>query len=175
MSDAGHVQQAGQAAKEQASATTGQVRQAAGEVAGTAAEQARTVVGEVREQTGTMVRDLRRCVTSDAEGQARRAAGTLRQWADDLGGLAQNASDGSPARSLVSQAADGGHRAADYLEKNGVGGLLEDLQGFARRRPALFLGSAALTGFVVGRLAKAGHGRSGLSAAAAAAVGSGRR
>ncbi|WP_338897680.1 hypothetical protein WBG99_20485 [Streptomyces sp. TG1A-60] len=154
--DAGRVQHAGQTAKEQASATADQARQAAGEVTGTAVEQARTVVGEAREQAGTVVRDLRSRVTEETEGQARRAAGTLRQWADDLAGMAENASDDSPARSLMSQAAGGGHRTADYLEKKGVGGLMQDVQGFARRRPGAFLGAAALAGVVVGRLAKAG-------------------
>ncbi|GGW16400.1 hypothetical protein GCM10018980_18920 [Streptomyces capoamus] len=154
--DAGRIQQTGQTAKEQASATADQAKQAAGEVSGTATEQARTVVGEAREQAGTVVRDLRGRVTDEVEGQARRAAGTLRQWSDDLAALTQKASGDSPARSLLSQAADGGHRTADYLEENGVGGLVEDLQGFARRRPGVFLGAAALAGFVAGRLAKAG-------------------
>ncbi|WP_251022427.1 hypothetical protein [Streptomyces sp. ISL-10] len=156
MSDAGRVQQTGQTAKEQASATAGQAGQAVGEVAGTAAEQAKAVAGEAREQAGTVVRDLRERVRSEAQGQTARVAGTVRQWADDLAGLAQNAPDDSPARSLAAQAADGGRRAADYLDKNGVDGLIGDLQDFARRRPGAFLGGAVLAGLVVGRLAKAG-------------------
>ncbi|MYS94892.1 MULTISPECIES: hypothetical protein [Streptomyces] len=159
MSDAvqsGRVRQTGQTAKEQASATADQAQQAAGEVTATAVEQARTVAEEAREQAGTVVRDLRGRVTEETEEQARRAAGTLRQWADDLGGMAQKASGDSPARSLVTKAALKGHRAADYLENNGVGGLMEDLQGFARRRPGVFLSAATLAGVVVGRLAKAG-------------------
>jgi hypothetical protein len=149
-------QQAGQTTKEEASATAGQAKQAAGEVAGSVAEQARTVAGEARQQAGTVVRDLRGRVTDEVQGQTHRAAGTLRQWAEDLDGLAQNAAVDSPARSLVEQAAGGGYRAADYLDKNGVGGMVQELQGFARRRPGAFLGGAALTGLVVGRLAKAG-------------------
>jgi hypothetical protein len=156
LGDAGRVQPVGQTAKEQASATADQARQAAGEVTGTAVEQTRTVVGEAREQAGTVVRDLRSRVAEETEGQARRAAGTLRQWADDVAGMAETASGDSPARSLMSTAADGGHRTADYLERKGVGGLMQDMQGFARRRPAAFLGAAALAGVVVGRLAKAG-------------------
>ncbi|MBT2368117.1 hypothetical protein J7E88_23055 [Streptomyces sp. ISL-10] len=160
MSDAGRVQQTGQAAKEQASTTAGQAGQAAGEVAGTAAEQARAVAGEARQQAGSAVRDLRQRVMEEGQGQAERLAGTVRQWADDLAGLARNAPGDSPARSLAAQASDQGHRAADYLDKNGVEGLVGDLQGFARRRPGAFLGGAVVAGLVVGRLAKAGKAQS---------------
>jgi hypothetical protein len=153
---AGRVQAAGQTAKEQASATAGQAGKAAGEVAGTALDQAKTVAGEARRHAGSAVGDIRGRVTEEVEGQTQRAAGTVRQWADDLAELAGNASDDSPARSLVSQVADGGHRAADYLDDHGVQGMAEDLKGFARRRPGAFLASAALAGLAVGRMAKAG-------------------
>jgi uncharacterized protein YjbJ (UPF0337 family) len=153
---AGRVQAAGQTAKEQASATAGQAREAAGEVAGTALDQAKTVAGEARRQAGSAVGDLRGRVTEEVEGQTRRAAGTVHQWADDLAELARNTPDDSPARNLVSKAADGGHRAADYLDRHGVEGMTEDLKGFARRRPGAFLAGAALAGFAVGRMAKAG-------------------
>jgi uncharacterized protein YjbJ (UPF0337 family) len=153
---AGRVQAAGQTAKEQASATAGQAKEAAGEVAGTALDQARTVAEEARRQAGSAVGDLRGRVTEEVEGQTRRAAGTVHQWADDLAELARNAPGDSPARNLVSKAADGGHRAADYLDRHGVEGMTEDLKGFARRRPGAFLAGAALAGFAVGRMAKAG-------------------
>lgn len=153
---AGRVQAAGQTAKEQASATAGQAREATGEVAGTALDQARTVAGEARRQAGSAVGDLRGRVADEVAGQTRRAAGTVHQWADDLAELARNAPGDSPARSLVSQVADGGHRAADYLDRHGVEGMTEDLKGFARRRPGAFLAGAALAGLAVGRMAKAG-------------------
>jgi hypothetical protein len=150
------VQRAGQAAKEQASATTGRAGQAAGEVGSTALDQAKAVTGEARRQTEHAVSGLRERVTHEMEDQARRAAGTVRQWADDLAALADNAPGESQARSLVAQAADGGHRAADYLDRHGVAGMTEDLKGFARRRPGAFLAGAALAGLAVGRMGKAG-------------------
>ncbi|MFI5683015.1 hypothetical protein [Streptomyces sp. NPDC051636] len=151
----GRLQQTGETAKAQASATADQARQAAGQVVGTAAEQAKTVVGEARQQAGTVIEELRSRAIGEAEGQVRRAAGMLRQWSDDAAGLAGNAQGESPARSLAAQAADGGHRAADYLEKQGMEGVLSDVRGFARRRPGAFLGGALLAGLAVGRLAKA--------------------
>ncbi|MEV6962459.1 hypothetical protein AB0M97_25375 [Streptomyces sp. NPDC051207] len=122
----------------------------------TAVEQAGAVAGEARQQAGTALRDLQDRMREEADSQVQRLSGTLRQWADDLAGLAQNAPGDSPVRGVVAQASDGGHRAADYLDKNGVGGALTDVQAFARRRPGAFLGGAALAGLVVGRIAKAG-------------------
>ncbi|MEV5431050.1 hypothetical protein [Streptomyces sp. NPDC052701] len=145
----------GEKVKAETAATAGQAKQAATEVAGTAADQARAVVGEARQQAGTVVGDLRSRAVDEAEEQARRVAGALRNWAQDLSGLADKAQGDSPARSLVTQAADRGNRVADYLEKQGVEGLVSDVQDFARRRPGAFLGGALLAGLAVGRLAKA--------------------
>lgn len=156
MTDAGRVRQSGEVAKEQASVTASQAGQAGREVAGSAAEQAKAVAGEARQQAGSAVRDLRRRVRDEGQGQTERLAGTVRQWADDLEGMAQSASDDSPARGLVAQAANGGRRAADYLDQRGVDGLMGDLQDFARRRPGAFLGGAVVAGLVAGRLMKAG-------------------
>ncbi|MGC0377697.1 hypothetical protein [Streptomyces sp. SAI-229] len=144
----------GDKVRAEASATAGQARQAAGQVAGTAAEQARTVVGEARQQAGTVIEDLRGRAIDEADGQTRRAAGTLRQWANDFSSLAAHAEHDSPARSMAARAGDKGMRAADYLERQGVEGIAADLQGFARRRPGAFLGGALLAGLAVGRLAK---------------------
>lgn len=163
----------GEKVKAETSATAGQAKQAAGQVAGTAAEQARTVVGEAREQAGTVVQDLRTRAVEEADGQTRRAAGTLRQWATDLTELAAHAESDSPARSLAVRAGDKGQRAADYLERQGVEGIVADLQSFARRRPGAFLGGALLAGLAVGRLAKVtqaasqanGDGRAEIAAA----------
>ncbi|MGW0842826.1 hypothetical protein ACWD26_22250 [Streptomyces sp. NPDC002787] len=156
MVNTGRAQQAGQTARQEASATAGQVKQAAGEIAGTATEQVKTVAGQAREQAGAAVRDLRERVSEQADSQAKRGAANVRQWADDLAGLAEKADSDSPAQRLIAEVAERGRRAADYVDQQGVEGLVGDVQDFARRRPGAFLGGAALTGFAVGRLAKAG-------------------
>jgi hypothetical protein len=145
----------GQKVKAEASATAGQAKQAASQLTDTAGEQARAVAGEARRQAGTAIGDLRSRAMDEAEEQTKRAAGTLRQWANDLSDLARRAESDSPARGLASQAADKGHWAADYLDEQGVEGMVSDLRGFARRRPGAFLGGALVAGLVVGRLAKA--------------------
>ncbi|MFV2120852.1 hypothetical protein ACE14D_21380 [Streptomyces sp. Act-28] len=154
MTDAGRVRQSGEVAKEQASVTASQAGHAGREVAGSAAEQAKVVAGKARQQAESAVRDLRRRVRDEGQSQTERLAGTVRQWADDLEGMARNTSGDSPARGLVTQAAKGGRRTADYLDQHGVDGLVGDLQAFARRRPGVFLGGALLAGLATGRLVK---------------------
>jgi hypothetical protein len=119
------------------------------------AEQGKRDTGEARGQ------QMQRQAEEQAEQQARRTASTVRQWADELGGMAGQAPENSPTRTVAARAADGGHRAADYLEERGAGGVVNDVQDIARERPAAFLGGAALAGFAVGRLAKAGRSQTG--------------
>ncbi|MDQ0797983.1 hypothetical protein [Streptomyces sp. B1I3] len=156
MREAERAQQVGRTAKEQASATTSQAGQAAGEVAGTAAEQAKEVAGEARRQADSAMHDLKRRLMDEGQEQTDRLADAVRQWADDLEGLAQGASGDSPARSLTVRTAGQGHRAANYLAENSLDDMLGDLRDFGRRRPGAFLGGAVLAGLVVGRLGKAG-------------------
>ncbi|MFP8887630.1 hypothetical protein [Streptomyces mangrovi] len=152
----GPAQQKGQAAKQEGRATADRAKEAAGTVAGSAKEQAHNVTGEARDQVVNMAGHLRERAEQEADTQTRRTADTIRQWADDLSGMAENTRSDSPVRNLASQAADGGRRAADMLEERGVGGLVEGVESFARRRPGAFLAGAALAGFAIGRVAKAG-------------------
>lgn len=110
---------------------------------------------KAREQSREMAADMRERAMQQGDSQTRKAADMLRQWANDLHDMADQARPDAPARKLVAQAADSGNRAADTLEERGFSGLTEGLQSFARNRPTLFLGSAALAGMVVGRLARA--------------------
>lgn len=151
---AGPARQTGETAKRGAAVTADEAKHAAGEVRTTAAHEAKAVTGVAREQAGSAVSDLRERAMGEADSQLRRTADTVRQWADDLAGMAEHAPTGSPARGMAQRASDGGHRAADFLERRGVGGLAEEAQSFARRRPAAFLGGAAIAGLAAGRLAK---------------------
>ena len=132
---------------------------AASDVSATFRDEARavtdTVAGAAREQISGLGTQARERLTQEVESQTRHTADTVRTWADDLSRMAESAPSG-PARALVTQVADRGYQVADTLEQRGFGGLVEDVQDFARRQPATFLGGAALAGIVAGRLAKAG-------------------
>jgi hypothetical protein len=128
-------------------------KEGAQEVTGTAKEQGREVAREARDQARSVASDLRGSVTGQARTQNQRLAGGLRQAADQFHKMGPG--DDSPADQVVRRLGDGGRRAADYLENRGPEGLLEDVQGFARRKPGTFLLAAAVAGFVIGRFGRA--------------------
>ncbi|WP_067482775.1 hypothetical protein [Actinomadura hibisca] len=154
----------GEAGRHEAAVTADQSKTAVREVAGTAAQQSRTVAEEGKAQAQQVVREVRDRVGGEVTSQTQRAAQTLRQWSDDLARMASEADEDSPARQVVHQIADGGRQTADYLEDRGVGGVVEEVQNFARRRPGMFLAGAALAGFAIGRMAKAAKAQSDGSA-----------
>ena len=128
---------------------------AAREVAQTARQQSGVVAGEARKQTRQAVEQLRDRTRAQAQHQSERAAQGIRQWADDLAAMNDSAKPDSPVSGVVRQIADGGRRAADYLDEHGLAGVVSDVQDFARRRPAAFLAGALAAGFLVGRITKA--------------------
>jgi len=145
----------GETVRAEAGATAQQAGAGAAQVAETAQQQAK----QVAQQAGTEVRRVadrtRGRLNDEAEAQTRRAADGLRQWSDELASMAESAKPDSPVRDAVHQMADGGRRAADYLDRRGLQGAVGELQEFARRRPGTFLLAAVAGGFLMGRMAKA--------------------
>jgi len=139
-------------------------KERAAEVAGTAKEQARGVAGEARReasavaseagaQARNLVDEARTTLHDQAAERTDRAAGAL----GDLGGRFRALAEGNPdaAGDLRRYAADLGDRLdglARRLSSRGFDGVIDDLQGFARRRPGMFLAAAAASGFAAGRL-----------------------
>jgi hypothetical protein len=151
-------------AKEQAKETATAAVAKTGEVAGTATEGARQVASEATRQAGELTKEAAaqvRSLASEATGQLREQAGQQTQRAaSGLRSLSEQVralSDGRPeeagaAGDYVRQAGDKLQDVAQRLDEGGLDGLFEDLQGFARRRPGLFLIGAAAAGFAAGRV-----------------------
>jgi uncharacterized protein YjbJ (UPF0337 family) len=145
-----------------------------GEIVRTAKQDARQIVGTVKERAGevteqisSQTRSLAEETKSQLESQARegtqRLAGAFRQFGEQAQALAEGRPEDAPTLSdYVFRAADVSYGAADRLsnlgddiEARGFTGVLQDLQGFARRRPGAFLLGAAVLGVGVGRMVKA--------------------
>jgi len=102
-------------------------------------------------------------VTSRVDEQKNRAA-------DGLGGIAdvfRNASnelrnENETLASYVDMASDQMKRFADQIRQKGVADMLDDVHGFARRRPALFIGGAFLIGLGIARFLKASADRNAM-------------
>jgi len=64
-------------------------------------------------------------------------------------------SDGSGmATDLIKQASQRTSDAASWLESREPGDLMNEVRGFARQRPGMFLAGAAVAGVLVGRLTR---------------------
>jgi ElaB/YqjD/DUF883 family membrane-anchored ribosome-binding protein len=129
------------------------VGSAASDTAGAAKEQTRQVTGEVKQQVRNLAGDAKSRVGAEVQGQNERLADGIRRFASELEEMVRDRDD-SPARGVVTQVSQGGHRVADYLSEHGPDGVLQEVQDFARRRPGTFLAVAAAAGLVVGRLGK---------------------
>ena len=81
-------------------------------------------------------------------GSAESAASALRRAAADVD------SDHAWIGSALRKGADGLERASQSLSGGDFTRALDDLNGFARRQPALFLGASLALGFALARVGK---------------------
>jgi hypothetical protein len=103
---------------------------------------------------------IKQNVTTRVDEQKNRAA-------DGLGGIAnviRHAGDelrteNEALAAYVDSASDQLRRFADHIRQKGVADMMDDLHGFARRRPALFIGGAFLVGIGLARFLKSSAGR----------------
>ena len=88
--------------------------------------------------------------------QQQAAASGLGEFAKVLRRAARdgNGAD-SPVARIAESAADNLQRFSDSLRDRDLDGLLRDAESFARRQPAVFIGAAALVGFLAVRFLKA--------------------
>ena len=116
----------------------------------------------------TMASDAGDKMNDAFEGQkaagAKKVKGisdAIRRAADELEG------EMPPAATYIRRAADEIDVLTDAVQRRDVRQILNDVQGFARRQPAAFLGATVLGGFAIMRLLKAptvDHEASGMSA-----------
>jgi hypothetical protein len=153
-SDSGAVAPIAQTAQEKAGQGATVVTQQASEVTETVKQQAAAVTQEAGTQARQLAAELRDQLGGETRAQGERLVQNLRSLADELRGMGEHGRSDSVATTVVRRLADGGHQVADHLEQRGPGGLLDEVQDFARRRPGLFLAGAALAGFAVARTGK---------------------
>ena len=125
-------------------------------VAETAKEETKAVGDEARRQARRLADQVDSEVRQQASTQQSRAAGGLRTLGDDFSSMAAGTGTGSGiAYDLARQAGDRVGSAARWLDEREPRDVLEEVKGFARRRPGVFLAIAVGAGVVVGRLTRA--------------------
>lgn len=114
------------------------------------------------------VTDDMKHLAGDVAGQAKKTAESglsagKKRAAEGLGSVANairktseqlHADDEGALTEYLDRAARQVDVASDYLKRRTLGQLVGDVEGFARREPALFLGGAFVAGLVGGRFLK---------------------
>jgi len=141
-------------AKDRAADVAQSGKEAASQLAGTAKEQAGQVAHEAKTQARDLLQQGRSEVTQQATQQQQRAAETLRTFSDQLSSMSRNADQPGLAQDLTSQVAQRTSALASWLEDREPASVLDDVRGFARRRPGTFIALCAAAGVVAGRLGR---------------------
>jgi hypothetical protein len=97
---------------------------------------------------------------SELDSRKDLAADTASDVASALRGTGGKLKDAGPLPELADQAADQIERLAQYVQSRNVGDLVREVERFARREPALFLGASFALGLLGGRFLKASGPRS---------------
>ena len=110
---------------------------------------------QVKNEADHVMGELRVRAREESNEQARRAAGALRGVAQQLGEMAEGTNGQNKVVDMTREGAQQIERFAERLDRDGIDGVMRDLQGFARRRPAAFLAAGFGLGMVIGRLVRA--------------------
>ncbi len=132
----------------------GAVSDAAGGVVDTAKSEAGHVAHEVKVNARQLLTQTKGELTDQAQVQQQRVAEGLRSISDELSTMANSNQNGGVATDLVQQAAQRSSSIAQWLEGRDPGSLLDEVKGFARRKPGAFLLLAAGAGVLAGRLGR---------------------
>jgi hypothetical protein len=123
-------------------------------VAGVAREQASGVAAEAGRQGRDLLRQAQNQLEEQAAQGQQRLANQLLSLSDELRSMAGASGQGGMAAGLASQAAWRVRNAGQWLDDRKPGQVADEMQSFARRRPAVFLALAVGAGLVAGRLTR---------------------
>jgi hypothetical protein len=141
-------------AKDQAARVTNTAVDAGKHVANVAGEQAGQVTSEATHQVKALVSQTRDELTAQAATQQQRVVQGLRSLGTELETMARGSQNPGMATDLIAQVSERTNTVAAWLEQREPGHVLEEVTGFARRRPGAFLALAAGAGLLVGRLGR---------------------
>ena len=159
--------QTASAATDAAAQTAGTAAEGAKQVASEAAQQATEVTRQATDQARQLVGQAQSQLKEQAATQTERAASGLADVGRQIRALSEGRSDGAGAAAdAARQLADKVEELAGRLQERGFDGTVEDLRTFARRRPGMFLLSAATAGFVAARLGRGAQAAGGDQATA---------
>jgi hypothetical protein len=140
-------------AQQQAGRVRDDAAQAGQRVSDVARQEAHDVGAEATGRGKDLWHQARSELNDHAAEQQHRVSRTLHQFADDLSSMADGSQEHGMAADLVRRASGRAQDAAGWLDRD-PHGLLEEVKGFARRRPGTFLAVAAGIGFAAARMGR---------------------
>jgi hypothetical protein len=123
-------------------------------VADVTREQASGVAAEAGRQGRDLLRQAQGELGKQAAQGQQQLASRLLSLSDELRSMAGASGQGGMAASVASQAASRVRTAGQWLDDRQPGQVADEVQSFARRRPAAFLALAVGAGLVAGRLTR---------------------
>jgi hypothetical protein len=145
----------GEGAQERINAVAGTAADEAKELARQAGGQVRQVAQEAKHELRSLTEQGRQELKSQAEAQTERASQNLRTLSDQTRALAEGRPDeAGPLAGYVQGVSGKLSGWADSLDRRGFDGMVAQVQGFARRRPAAFIGLCVVAGFAVSRVGR---------------------
>jgi hypothetical protein len=137
-------------AKEQGQQLAQKARQQAGELATRGTEQVKSQLANQKHEASQRMVPVQTALRETGQQLRKQGQGSVAQYAD--------------------KAADQVERFSGYLRETEIDEIVDEARGFARRRPAVFLGGAVALGFLATRFLKstsqeAGNGSAATSAA----------
>jgi hypothetical protein len=130
-------------------AQSGEVTQQAKQQGQHLAQQARQQAGELANRGGEQVKSQLANQKHEASQRLTPVQVALRETAQQLRKQGQ-----TPVAQYADKASDQVERFSGYLRETSVEEITDQARGFARRRPALFLGGALTLGFLAARFLK---------------------
>ena len=140
--------------KSQATDLTHSSIQTGKHVADVAREQASGVAAEAGRQGKDLLHQAQGQLEKQAAQGQQQLATQLLSLSEELRSMAGASDQGGMAASLASQAASRVRTAGHWLADRKPGQVADEVQSFARRRPAAFLALAVGAGLVAGRLTR---------------------
>jgi hypothetical protein len=141
-------------AKETAQEALSSASEHGSQVAGTAKSEAADVVAEAKDKATDLLADVKTQADEQSKTQLKNLAAKIGELADELDGLVRGSDTGGTVTDAAQQLADKTRQLSSHLDSRQPLDLLEDMRSFARRRPAAFLGGAAVAGVLAGRLTR---------------------
>jgi len=119
-----------------------------------AREQASGVAAEAGRQGKDLLHEAQGQLEEQAAQGQQMLAKQLLSLSDELRSMADASGQAGMAASLASQVASRVRTAGQWLDDRKPGQVADEMQSFARRRPAAFLALAVGAGLVAGRLTR---------------------